>query len=124
MVPTGRTEHTRLPRRRRRGVVEQYATTNVLAAALSRDSAALLQAYETGQWVPEQAERELAEDLTLGQLSGPFFRTLLREVPPTVRSGRLIDMLAPATEVLDQADVDEDVVRQLRVLIDATTPDI
>ncbi|RNG21617.1 hypothetical protein EEJ42_22505 [Streptomyces botrytidirepellens] len=74
--------------------------------------------------VPEQAERELAEGLALGQWSGPFFRALLREVPPAVQSGRLIDVLAPATEVLDQADVDENVVRQLRVLIDAITPDI
>jgi len=72
-------------------------TTNVLAAALTRDAAALLQAYEAGQWVPEQAERELAEGLALGQWSGPFFRALLREVPPTVRSSQLIDVLAPAT---------------------------
>ncbi|MEU5647640.1 hypothetical protein [Streptomyces milbemycinicus] len=44
---------------------------------------------------------------------------------PSVRSGRLIDVLAPATEVLDQAaDVDQDMVLQLRVLIDALAPDV
>ncbi|WP_172639407.1 hypothetical protein [Streptomyces tailanensis] len=45
-------------------------------------------------------------------------------MPLAVRSGRLIDVLAPAAEVLDRADADQDVVRQLRVLVDAITPDI
>lgn len=58
----------------------------------------------------------------MGQWTGPFFRASLRDVPSAVRSGRLIDVLAPAAEVLDQADVDQDVVHQLRVLIDAITP--
>jgi hypothetical protein len=107
-----------------RGVVEQHVTTIVPADAVRHGAAALLQAYVAGQWVPEQAERELAEDLAMGQWSGPYFRACLREVPAAVRSGRLIDVLAPAVEVLDQADVDEDVVRQLRVLIDAITPDL
>ncbi|MEU2718228.1 hypothetical protein [Streptomyces sp. NPDC007205] len=53
-----------------------------------------------------------------------FFHASLRDVSPAVRSGRLIDVLAPATEVLDQANVDEGLVRQLHVLIDAITPDI
>ncbi|MEU5298583.1 hypothetical protein [Streptomyces umbrinus] len=99
-------------------------TTIALADEVLRDAARLLQAYEAGQWVPEQAERELAEGLALGQWSGPFLRASLRDIPPTVQSGRLIDVLAPACEILDQADVDEDVVRRLRVLIDVLTPDI
>jgi hypothetical protein len=41
-------------------------------------------------------------------------------VPPGVRSGRLIDVLEPAVDVLDQAAI-EDVVLQLRVLVDALT---
>ncbi|MET7715473.1 hypothetical protein [Streptomyces sp. NPDC005407] len=85
-----------------RGVVGQAVTTIALADAVLRDSASLLQAYEDGQWVPEQAEREVAEGLALGQWSGPFFRASLREAPPTVQSGRLIGVLAPACEVLDQ----------------------
>ncbi|WP_369386370.1 hypothetical protein AB5J72_01220 [Streptomyces sp. CG1] len=44
-------------------------------------------------------------------------------MPPAVRSGRLIDVFAPATQVLDQADVDGVLVHKLRVLIDAITPD-
>jgi hypothetical protein len=95
-----------------------------LCAAVRQDAVALLAAYEAGRWVPEDAERELAEGLAMRQWTGPSFRASLRDVPLAVRSGRLIDVLAPATEVLDQADVDQDVVRQLRILIDAITPDL
>lgn len=99
-------------------------TTIALAAAVRQDAATLLAAYEARQWVPEPDERELAEGLAVGQWTGPFFRASLRDAPPAVRSGRLIDVLAPATEVLDHSDTDQDLVRQLRVLIDAITPDI
>ncbi|MBP3081528.1 hypothetical protein WP39_29820 [Streptomyces sp. 604F] len=99
-------------------------TTIALATAVRQDAGALLAAYEAGQWVPEQAERELAEGLAMGQWTGPYFRASLCGVPPAVRSGRLIDQLAPAIKVLDQADVDQDVVRRLRLLIDAITPDL
>ena len=49
-------------------------------------------------------------------------RVAARRPAGCTRSGRLIDVLAPVTEVLDQACVDQDVVRQLRILIDAITP--
>ncbi|MEU9211214.1 hypothetical protein AB0D27_25545 [Streptomyces sp. NPDC048415] len=60
----------------------------------------------------------------MGQWTGPYFRASLCDGPPAVRSGQLIDVLAPAIEILDQADVDQDVVRCLRVLIAAITPDL
>ncbi|MFF0754551.1 hypothetical protein [Streptomyces sp. NPDC004267] len=99
-------------------------TMKVFAEALRRDAAALLEQYEAGRWAPEQAERELAEGLARGQWDGAFFRACLRDVPPTVRSGRLIDVLAPAADALDRGDVDRDVVLQLRVLVDALTPEL
>ncbi|MFG3499275.1 hypothetical protein [Streptomyces sp. NPDC047928] len=96
----------------------------VLADAVRQDAAALLEQYEDGRWAQEQAERELAEGLARGQWSGAFFRACLRDVPPAVRSGRLVDVLAPAADVLDRGDVDRDVVLQLRVLVDALTPEL
>ncbi|WP_406130055.1 hypothetical protein OIE52_01715 [Streptomyces canus] len=66
-------------------------TTMEDCAAVRQDAVALLAAYESGRWVPEHAERELAEGLAMGQWTGPFFRASLRNVPPAVR---LIDVLA------------------------------
>jgi hypothetical protein len=45
----------------------------------------------------------------------------LRDVPPAVRFGRLIDVREPAAEVLDQGVAAEDTVLQLRVLVEALT---
>lgn len=94
-----------------------------LAEALRCDAATLLKAYQSGTWVPTPEEHELAEDLARGHWDPQYFRTALREVPPAVRSGRLVDVLVPAAEVFDQtnAAVDEDVVLQLRALVDALT---
>ncbi|MGP3991570.1 hypothetical protein [Streptomyces sp. 3N207] len=97
-------------------------TTNSLADALRRDRAALLEAYDSGLWAPRSAERELAEDLARSPWNGTVFRASLRHLPPTVRSGRLIEVLAPAAEVLDQADVDQELVLRLRVLLDTLSP--
>ncbi len=96
----------------------------MLADAVRQDAAALLEQYETGRWAPEEAERELAEGFARGQWGEAFFRACLRDVPPAVRSGRLIDVLAPAADVLDRSDVDQDVVLQLRVLVDALTSEL
>ena len=57
----------------------------------------------------------------MGQWTGPSFPACLREPPASVRPAHR--RARTATEVLDQADVDQDVVHQLRVLIDAITPD-
>ncbi|MGP3979432.1 hypothetical protein ACTWQF_36580 [Streptomyces sp. 8N114] len=46
----------------------------------------------------------------------------LRHLPPQVRSGRLIGVLAPAAEVLDQVDMDQKLVLRLRVLLDTLSP--
>ncbi|MFC8663976.1 hypothetical protein [Streptomyces sp. NPDC057199] len=98
-------------------------TKNARAEALQQDAAALLEAHRAGTWTPAPAEHEFAKDLARGQWDGAFFRAALRDVHPVVLSGRLIDVLMPAAEVLDQAaaDVDQGVVLQLRVLIDALT---
>jgi hypothetical protein len=91
----------------------------LLAEALHRDAAGPLEAYRARTWTPTPEERQFAEDLARSQWNAPFWRAALRHVPPAVRSGRLIDVLAPAADVLDQTVVAEDIVLQLRILIDA-----
>jgi hypothetical protein len=83
-----------------------------------RDAAALLDAHHAGTWTPA-TERDLAESLARVHWTGNSFRAALRELPPAVRSGHLMNVLEPAIDVLDQAVVDEDTVLQLRVLVDA-----
>ncbi|MFF7199130.1 hypothetical protein ACIOC1_33975 [Streptomyces sp. NPDC088197] len=96
-------------------------TTSALGEALRRDAAVLLESYRSGTWVPDPAERDLAEALARGRWNAHFMRTALREAAPEVRAGRLIDILAPAADILDQAAGGEGVVLQLRVLVDALT---
>lgn len=48
----------------------------------------------------------------------------VRDIYSDTATGRLIGVLAPASQILSQSDVDQDVVRQLRILVDAITPDI
>jgi hypothetical protein len=88
---------------------------------LCLDAAVLLDSYRSGAWVPDPAERDLAEGLARGRWDAHFLRAALREVAPGVRAGRLIDVLAPAADIVDQAAGAEDVVLQLRVLVDALT---
>ncbi|SEG94802.1 hypothetical protein SAMN05216223_13126 [Actinacidiphila yanglinensis] len=95
--------------------------TSGLAEALRRDAAVLLEDYRSGAWVPDPAERELAEGLGRSRWDAHVLRAVLREVSPGVRSGRLVDVLAPAAGIVDQAAGAEDVVLQLRVLVDALT---
>jgi hypothetical protein len=101
-------------------VVGHSVTTTALAEALHRDAAALLEAYQAGTWAPASEERELAEGLARSGWSDVLFRAALRDAPPAVRSGRLIDVLEPAITVLKQAAA-EDTVLQLRLLVDALT---
>ncbi|MFD9323478.1 hypothetical protein ACFWDQ_38540 [Streptomyces sp. NPDC060053] len=61
--------------RSRHAAVEQHVTAVALAAQVRQDAAALPTAYEDGQWMPEQAERELA--LAMGQWTGSYFRASL-----------------------------------------------
>lgn len=81
----------------------------------------LLESYRAGTWVPGPAERDLAEGLARGRWDAHFLRAALREVAPGVRAGQLIDVLAPAADIVDQAAGGGDVVLQLRVLVDALT---
>lgn len=78
-----------------------------------------MEAYRAGSWAPTSEERQVTEALARSQWSAPLWRAALRHVPPVVRSGRLIDGLMPAADVLDQAVVAEDVVLWLHVPIDA-----
>jgi hypothetical protein len=48
-------------------------------------------------------------------------RAALREATPGVRGGRLVDVLAPAADIVDQEPGAEDAALQLRVLVDALT---
>lgn len=96
-------------------------TTSAVAEALRRDAAVLLEEYRAGQWVPEPAEHELAEQVARGRWDAHFLRAALREVPAAVRAGRLADVLAPAADVVGQEAGADDTVLQLRVLVDALT---
>ncbi|SEO98194.1 hypothetical protein SAMN05216267_106414 [Actinacidiphila rubida] len=81
----------------------------------------LLESYRSGTWVPDPAERTLAEGLARSRWDAHVLRAVLREATPGVRAGRLVDVLAPATDVVGQAPGTDDVVLQLRVLVDALT---
>lgn len=48
-------------------------------------------------------------------------RAAFREPAPGVRGGRLVDVVAPAADVVDQEPGAGDAVLQLRVLVDALT---
>jgi hypothetical protein len=71
--------------------------------ALERDARTLLEEYDGGG-SPSTGERLLAEGLARAQWSGSAFRASLRDVPESVRAGRLIDVLDPAA-VLESADI-------------------
>jgi hypothetical protein len=95
--------------------------TSVWAEALRRDAAVLLDSYRAGTWVPDRAERDLAEGLARGRWDAHLLRAALRDAAPEVRAGRLVDVLAPAVDIVDQEPGTEDAVLQLRVLVDALT---
>lgn len=98
-------------------------TTSVVADALRRDAAVLLEEYRDGRWVPDPAEHELAELVARGRWDAHFLRAALRAaaVRAAVRAGRLAAVLAPAADVVGQQAGAEDPVLQLRVLADALT---
>ncbi|NMI63129.1 hypothetical protein [Streptomyces sp. RLA2-12] len=83
-------------------LVGPRVTTVSMTDALERDARTLLEEYDGG--VPEYGER-LAEGLARAQWSGSAFRAWLRDVPESVRAGRLIDVLDPAAVVLESADI-------------------
>lgn len=96
-------------------------TTSVLGEAVRRDAAVLLESYRAGTWSPDPAERDLAEGLARSRWDAHVLRVALREPAPGVRGGRLVDVLAPAADIVDQEPGAGDAVLQLRVLVDALT---
>ncbi|GGU45639.1 hypothetical protein ACH4HG_22320 [Streptomyces coeruleorubidus] len=64
--------------------------------ALERDSRALLEKCDSGSWTPCTEEILLAEGLGRTHWDGTAFRAALREIPESVRAGRLVDVLDPA----------------------------
>lgn len=92
-------------------------STNALTEALHRDTTAL-EAYQASTWTPHTAERELSGSLARAHWDPHILRTALRDIPPAVRAGQLIDILAPAADTASQADSPHHVVPQLRALID------
>jgi hypothetical protein len=71
---------------------------------LEWDARTLLEEYDGGG-SPSTGERLLAEGLARAQWSGSAFRASLRDVPGSVRAGRLIDVLDPAAAVLESAGI-------------------
>ncbi|MFJ9416635.1 hypothetical protein ACIRPT_20935 [Streptomyces sp. NPDC101227] len=96
--------------------------------ALVRDSAQLLKEYEGGVWHPTLEEHTLAEDLAHMHWRPESIRAALREVHPAVRAGRLVDVLDPATTVLESREsvgggAADAAVLALRRLIDVLAAD-
>ncbi|MFG2864712.1 hypothetical protein [Streptomyces sioyaensis] len=96
--------------------------------ALARDSAQLLDEYERRVWHPTMEEHALAEDLAHMHWCPGSFRAALREVHPAVRTGRLVDVLDPATTVLESREAvgggaADAAVLALRRLIDVLAAD-
>lgn len=93
--------------------------------AVERDARVLLAQYDDGSWCPADGEFALAGDLARAHWSGSAFRAALRELPPSVRSGRLIDVLNPAAKILELVDASgaRDALRALRQLADALAAD-
>lgn len=89
--------------------------------ALARDARALLAAYDDGSWSPADAEIELAGALARMHWSGSAFRAALRDVHESVRTGRLVEVLDPATPVLELTDTSAapPALLALRQLVDA-----
>jgi hypothetical protein len=95
--------------------------TSALGAASCCDASVLLESHRAGPWVPNPAERELAEGLARSRWDAHVLRAALREATPGVRSGLLADVLAPAAGIVDQEPGAQDAVLQLRVLASALT---
>ncbi|MFK0294271.1 hypothetical protein ACIQU6_27890 [Streptomyces sp. NPDC090442] len=100
-----------------------------MAKALARDAAELLTAHEDAKRHPAPEVYTPAEGLAHMHWYPESFRTALREVHPAVRTGRLINVLNPATTVLESrdsvsADATANALLALRRLIDALAADI
>lgn len=99
--------------------------TTLAIDALERDARALLAEYADGSWCPADGECALAGDLARAHWTGSAFRAALRDVPPSVRAGRLADVLDPAATVLELVDASgaRSAVHALRQLLDALAVD-
>jgi hypothetical protein len=96
----------RWPARHRRPpwLVGPRVTTAAMTDALERDARTLIEEYDGGG--PSTGERLLAEGLARAQWSGSASRASLRDVPESVRAGRLIDVLDPAAAAVPEpADI-------------------
>nr|WSY48703.1 hypothetical protein OG999_00020 [Streptomyces sp. NBC_00886]WSY57561.1 hypothetical protein OG999_50570 [Streptomyces sp. NBC_00886] len=78
--------------------------TAALTDAVERDALVLLAEYEGGSWFPADGEFALAGDLARVRWNGSVVQTTLRDVPASVRAGRLVAVLDPAATVLELVD--------------------
>jgi hypothetical protein len=99
--------------------------TAALTDAVERDALVLLTEYESGSWFPADGEFALAGDLARVRWNGSVFRATLRDVPASVRAGRLATVLDPAATVLEAVDASNtrNAVQALRQLLDALADD-
>jgi hypothetical protein len=86
---------------------------------LTRDAEALLQHYESGQWLPCRAELRFAEDLA----RLPWTETSLRAAQRTAPNGRLSPLLDNACFVLRHTDSHDPALLPLRHLLDILADD-
>jgi hypothetical protein len=100
-------------------------TTAALTDAVERDALLLLAEYEGRNWLPADGEHVLAGDLARVQWNGSAFRAALRDLPASVRAGRLVTVLVPAATVLELVDTSgaRNAVQALRQLLDALAAD-
>ncbi|MEU2929505.1 hypothetical protein ABZ636_31290 [Streptomyces sp. NPDC007251] len=96
-------------------------TTTAMTHVLERDARTLLAEYDAGLWRPTVGEQLLAEGLARSQWGGTVFRAALRDVADDIRDGRLVDVLGPATSLLEAVDASaaRPALLALRQLVDA-----
>ncbi|MBY8868704.1 hypothetical protein [Streptomyces sennicomposti] len=105
--------------RPRSGVPTELGPADLAWCVLSRDAETLLQDYESGQWLPYQAELRFAEDLA----RLPWTETTVRTAQRTAPAGRLALLLDNACFVLRYTDGRDPALLPLRRLVDVLADD-
>ena len=106
--------------RPRSASLDHMGPADVAWRVLTRDAEALLQDYESGQWIPYEAELRFAEGLARIPWTETSLRTEQRTAPPY---GRVPLLLDNACFVLRHTDNRDPALQPLRRLVDVLADD-